>query len=94
MLRKFIDDDPTDPFNHYALALEYIQHDPVRARDLLLKLISENSAYLPAYYQAATLMIELNQNEQAVPIINQGIAEARKQNENKTLNELRSLLEE
>ncbi len=94
MLQQFIEDDPSDPFNHYALALEYIQHDSVKARDLLLKLIEENPTYLPAYYQAVTLLIELGQSEAAVPIINQGIAEAKKQNENKTMNELRSLLDE
>ncbi len=94
MLQKFIEDDPTDPFNHYALALEYIEHDPVKAKNLLLKLIKENPAYLPAYYQAATLLIELGQNEAVIPTINQGIAEAKKQNENKTMNELRSLLDE
>jgi tetratricopeptide (TPR) repeat protein len=94
MLQKFIEDDPTDPFNHYALALEYIQHEPVRARDLLLELIRENPTYLPAYYQTATLLIELGQNEEAIPIINQGIEEAKTQNENKTMNELRSLLDE
>jgi hypothetical protein len=94
MLQKFIEDDPSDPFNQYALALEYIEHYPVKARDLLLKLIEEIPTYLPAYYQAATLLIELDQNEAAVPIINQGIVEAKKQNENKTLNELRSLLDE
>ena len=94
MLKKFIEDDPTDPFNCYALALEYIENEPMKARDLLLKLIEENPTYLPAYYQAATLLIELGQSEAAVPIINQGIAEAKKQNENKTLIELRSLLDE
>lgn len=94
MLQKFIEDDPADPFNRYALALEYIGHEPVKANDLLLKLIEENPTYLPAYYQAATLLIELAQPETAVAIINQGIAEAKKQNENKTMNELRSLLDE
>ena len=63
MLQKFIEDDPTDPFNHYALALEYIEHEPAKARDLLLKLIEENPTYLPAYYQAVTLLIELDQSE-------------------------------
>lgn len=94
MLEQFIQNDPSDPFNHYALALEYIQHDPVKASDLLLKLISENPGYLPPYYQVAKLLIDLHQNERAVPLIEQGIAEAKKQNQNKTMNELRSLLDE
>lgn len=94
MLEQFIQDDPSDPFNHYALALEYIQHDPVKASELLLQLISKNPGYLPPYYQAATLLIDLQQNEKAVPLIEQGIAEAKRQNENKTMNELRSLLDE
>lgn len=93
MLQKFIEDDPTDPFNRYALALEFIEHEPSKAKDLLLKLIEESPTYLPSYYQAATLLIELRQSEAAIPIINQGIAEAKKQNESKTANELGSLLD-
>ena len=94
MLEQFIADDPNDPFNHYALALELMQADKVRAKEIFDQLITSHPEYVPSYYQAALLYLELSLNEEAVKIIKQGMAAARKQNNTKAASELRSLLDE
>ncbi|MBI1768414.1 MAG: tetratricopeptide repeat protein [Bacteroidetes bacterium] len=94
MLEQFIADDPNDPFNHYALALELMKSDKDQAKKIFDQLISAHPEYVPSYYQAALLYLEFSLSDEAVKIINQGITEAKKQNELKALNELRSLLDE
>jgi Cytochrome c biogenesis factor len=39
LLKKFIEEDPSDPFNVYALALEYIESNPEKAKELFEQLL-------------------------------------------------------
>ena len=94
MLEQFIADDPNDPFNHYALALELMKSDKNQAKKIFDKLMSSHPEYVPSYYQAALLYLELALNEDVTKIIEQGIGEAKKQNNLKAANELKSLLDE
>jgi len=94
MLEQFVAEDPTDPFNHYALALELTKSDKQKAKEVFDKLISTNPDYVATYYQAALLYLELSLNEEAMIIIERGIAQAKKQTNLKAANELRSLLDE
>src|SRR5690606_553113 len=54
---KFLQDEienfPEDPFNYYALAMEYVSTGNPGARDLFEKLFKDFPTYLPTYYQAA-----------------------------------------
>lgn len=94
MLEQFIADHPNDPFNHYALALELMKSDKEQAKKIFDQLISSHPQYVPSYYQAALLYLEMSLSDDAVKIIEQGIEEAKKQNNTKASNELRSLLDE
>lgn len=94
MLEQFIADDPSDPFNHYALALELVTIDKNKARKIFDWLIVEHPAYVATYYQAALLSLDLSLNDQATKIIAQGIEHAKKQNNQKAVSELRSLLDD
>ena len=94
MLEQFVADDPSDPFNNYALALELVKSDQNQAKKIFEQLISEHPSYVPTYYQSALLLIESSQNEEATKIIEKGIAEAKKQNNTKAAGELRSLLDQ
>ena len=94
MLEQFIADDPKDPFNHYALALELMKSDKDQAKKIFDLLISTHPEYVPSYYQAACLYLELEMKDEATKIIEQGIREAKKQTNLKAANELRSLLDE
>ncbi|GHN02759.1 hypothetical protein WSM22_42480 [Cytophagales bacterium WSM2-2] len=94
LLEQYITDDPDDPFNHYALGLELSKTDKPKAKKIFDDLISKKPEYVPTYYQAALVCLELSLTEQAVVIINQGIIKAKEQTNLKAANELRSLLDE
>ncbi|SRR5258706_16449988 len=94
MLEQFVDEDPTDPFNRYALGLELVKSNKLRAKEIFDQLILVNPNYVPAYYQAALLYIELTLNEEATLIIEKGITQSKKQDNLKAVSELKSLLDE
>ena len=93
-LKQFLEEDPDDPFNWYALALEYVNTDPHQAQELFNKLLTGHPTYLPTYYHAGKLAIELNNREMATRIFEKGLAEAAHQQDTKALNELRAILDE
>ena len=93
-LEKFYEEDPLDPFNSYALALEYLHSDPHRSRSLFETLLENHEDYLPTYYHAARLYHDLGEKEKAIRTYEEGIALARKRNDAKTLRELQSAYDE
>lgn len=94
MLRQFVEEDPADAFNWYALALEYRDSDPAQASQLFDKLVNEFGDYLPAYYMAATHCAQQGDAEKAARIFHKGIEVAQEQGDLKTAAELRSGLAE
>lgn len=94
LLEKYIEEDPNEPFNRYALALELAHEEPTKATELLLHLIKEQPDYVPSYYQAAVLLLDHNRYEETRIILEKGVAIARKQNDRKAQAELKLLLEE
>ena len=86
-LEEFLREDPNDPFNSYALALEYLKSDQDKAYNLFVRLIDLHPNYLPTYYPFAQLLSE-RQDKQAEDIYKQGIETARRLNDFKTLKEL------
>jgi tetratricopeptide (TPR) repeat protein len=93
-LNQFIAEDPGDPFPRYALALEYLHHQPDQARKCFEELMERFPEYLPAYYPAAHLYIDLAAAEAAERIFQAGIELARKQGDRKTERELRQAYEQ
>lgn len=87
-LEQFLREDPHDPFNIYALALEYLKIDNKKSYSLFQKLFEERPDYLPTYYPFAHLLSELQQFDKAELIFKQGIEKARDANDLKTLKEL------
>jgi predicted Zn-dependent protease len=92
-LKQFILEDPKDPFNRYALALELTRSDRQKAKEVFDYLLEHNPDYVPTYYQAAQLYIEMNYHSEAVAIIESGMILAKKKNELKVRGELQGLLE-
>jgi len=86
-LEKFLEEDPDDPFNTYALALEHVKGDKDKARSLFEKLLKEKPDYLPTYYPFAQLLIETG-GEITEAVFKQGIETARRLNDQKALKEL------
>jgi hypothetical protein len=94
MLEQFVLEDQTDPFNRYALALELAKSDTRKAKEIYDFLIEHHPDYVPTYYQAALLCLALNMSSEAITIIETGILQAKKKNDLKAQNELRSLLDD
>jgi len=94
MLEKYYEEDPGDPFNVYALALEYLNYDQRRARALFETLLKLHEEYLPAYYHAAKFFQNAGEKEKAIEVFEKGIALAKKINDSKTLRELKSAYDE
>ncbi|HEX8060391.1 MAG TPA: tetratricopeptide repeat protein [Cyclobacteriaceae bacterium] len=88
-LEEFLREDPNDPFNSYALALEYLKTDEKKASGLFEILLSKHPNYLPTYYPFAQLLSE-KQDKRAEDIYKQGIESARRLGDHKTLKELSS----
>lgn len=93
-LYKFYEEDPNDPFNIYALALELTKSNPQEAARLFETAIARHPAYLPSYYHAAKLYEALQEKDKAIQFYEQGIDQAKKQHELKVLRELQSALSE
>lgn len=94
ILKQYIIEEPNDPFNIYALASEYISEEPENALKLYEELLKDHPDYLGTYYQAGKLYQAFQQNEKAKETFEKGISLAFKQQKSKTLNELRSALNE
>ena len=93
LLENYIAEDSSDPFNYYALALEYVKENPHKASELFDKLLGEFPDYLPTYYAAGTFYAESQQDEIASEILSKGITIARQQQETKALRELQNALQ-
>jgi tetratricopeptide (TPR) repeat protein len=93
-LLEFYDQDPSDPFNIYGLALEYLKSDVLKSRELFDVLLDKHEDYIPTYYHAAKLLAELNEKEKAIQIYERGIEQAKKLNDLKAARELKSAYQE
>ncbi len=87
-LQQFIAEDPRDPFNSYALALEYLKFDPSEAGRLFENLMMIHPEYLPVYYPYAQWLIERKENEKAESVFQKGILTAKAQHDHKALKEI------
>jgi tetratricopeptide (TPR) repeat protein len=90
LLREFILEEPENPFNRYALALEIKEIDPHEAAEIFTFLLLNHPGYLPVYFPSAHFFFELGQIEKAKEIFEQGIALAQDRKEQKTLHELQN----
>jgi len=93
-LQKFYEDDPGDPFNIYALALEFLKHDPAKSQALFDILLLDHETYIPVYYQAAKLSEKIGDTTNAIRIYKKGMDQCMKAKDMKALRELTSAYEE
>ena len=91
-LQQFLSEDPTDPFNRYALAIEYQKTDVQKSIELFRQLITENPKYIPTYYHFGKLLQENGDLKTAQEVFEIGINYALELNELKALRELRAAL--
>lgn len=94
LLKQFMQEDPTDPFNIYAVATEYRSIHLEKALSYYEKLLIHHPEYLPTYYQVAQVYIDLGQLSKVENIYKKGIQLAQEQNDNNTLRELQNAYNE
>lgn len=87
-LLTFYDEDPDDPFNAYALALEYIKYDRQEAGRYFDILLYNHPDYLPTYYHAAEFFSLQGNEKKTEEIYTKGIALALNKNNIKAHQEL------
>lgn len=91
-LESFLELEPEDPFNWYAVAMEHKSLNISKCKYHLKHLLEHFPDYLATYYQIAELLINESIKEEAEIILNKGIQLARVQNDTNTLRELQNLL--
>ncbi|UCS92987.1 tetratricopeptide repeat protein [Echinicola marina] len=89
-LLQFIKDEPDNPFNIYALALEHQNSAPSKAAEYFDQLITHHPKYLPTYFHAAAFFAEMDQIDKAQQIYKTGIDLAQSQNNLHALRELKN----
>jgi tetratricopeptide (TPR) repeat protein len=89
-LLKFVDEEPSNPFNLYALALEYQNVDIKNAALYYDKLLIEHESYIPTYYHAAAFYAENRSIDRAKQIYEKGIRLSKEQNKAHALKELQN----
>jgi tetratricopeptide (TPR) repeat protein len=92
-LKELIEEDPSDPFLLYGLAMEFAKGLPEKAILTFERLLNDFPDYLPTYYQAALILLEIGHPSKAKTILQNGIKLAEKARELKTRNELQSQLD-
>ncbi len=93
MLLQAATDEPNDPFYPYGLALEYLEGEPIKAAEILEKLLQSHPDYLPTYYTAAKLF-SISNSERAIAILEAGLELAKSQHNAKAQREIQSALDE
>ena len=94
-LEQMLRSRPQDPFARYGLAMELFQSGNLEeARKHFAYLLRNHADYLPAYYQAGTLLARLEQVEEARKVFSEGIQLARHQGNLHTENELQAARDE
>ncbi|UJP64382.1 tetratricopeptide repeat protein [Mongoliitalea daihaiensis] len=90
LLQSFAEQEPENPFNWYALAIEFLESEPEQALNYFDKLLIEHKGYLPTYYHAAALFAEFGDLEKAKRTYEEGIVLAKNLSETNALRELQN----
>lgn len=89
LLQSFLEEDPSDPFTLYALAIEHAALDHFRESHIYFeKLVNNKPDYLPAYYHLGKLYERQNNITEAGNTYMKGIRIAERQANNHTKKEL------
>lgn len=93
-LLSFLEEEPNEPFNIYAIALEYSKHNQAQALTYFERLLNEHPAYVATYYHVGKLYEELEMEEKAEAVYKKGITVATEQNEALASRELQNAYQE
>lgn len=91
ILQEMIEEKPNDPFNFYALAIEFTKlekHD--QALEKFQFLTSQFPEYVATYYHYAQTLEKVNQQQKALEIYNLGMKVAQDSGDQHALSELKN----
>ncbi len=87
-LLSMLQNEPKDIFLNYSLALEYVADGNfVLAEQQFLKTLDLQADYIPAFYHIGKLYEQKQDPKRALKFYQSGIEHAKKQGNNKALNE-------
>lgn len=89
-LLDFLKNDENDCFTLYAIALEYLNSNKENSKKYFEILLDKHPDYIPTYYKAAELYIDLKDEVKALNTFKIGIQKAEEQQEIKALHELKA----
>lgn len=93
MIKKMLEQNPSDAFLKYAAALEYKKFNNREQAIVLLKELSrEHPDYLATYYQLGKILEESGNIPEAISFYKNGKLIALKQNDRKALSEINEAL--
>ncbi|MBI3461902.1 MAG: tetratricopeptide repeat protein [Planctomycetes bacterium] len=93
MLEDMLVADPKDTFLRYALAMELAREGKTtEAVASLHNLIADQPHYVPAYFQAAQILVREGETEPAAELLRQGISVARERSDLHAAEEMAGLL--
>lgn len=87
-LLQFVQEEPGNPFNVYALGMEYLSSNPSQSQHYFEKLLTEHPQYLPTYYHAAQLYADLGNRAKAAELYDFGLMLAKQEGDQKAFDEL------
>lgn len=88
LLKDYCDEEPQNPFNFYALALEYRESEKVEATNLFDFVVFNFPNYLPVYFPAAQFFFENDDLLKAKNLFEAGIELAHTLQDEKAKKEL------
>lgn len=92
-LQQMLLQEPHDSFLQYAICMEYMAlAEFEKAAAGLQKIITDNKNYLAAYYQLGKCLEACDKTGEAKAVYQEGVSIAKKQNNNKAMNELNEAL--
>ncbi len=92
---SFLEQDPTDSFTRYAVALEYMSRKEYRvAEDYLNGLRERDPNYVATYYQLGQIYTSLEEWDNAEEAYTTGSTIARKEGDLHALSELQAALDD
>ncbi len=95
MLEEFLRENPNDAFARYGLALEHVKAGDVEAGLCEFRtLLEKNPDYTAAYQMAGQTLASAGRNDEAIKMLSDGIACARRTGNTHAMSEMESLLQE
>jgi Tfp pilus assembly protein PilF len=94
ILRSMVEQNPTDGFSRYGLAMEYAKSgDLLTAVDEFLKLLDHNPHYAAAYFHGAQTLEKLGRTDEAKGLYRRGIEVTSAMGDDHTCSELQAALD-